>query len=56
MHFSEFAESIWQDVRYAARGLARRPAFTAVAVATLAIGACSSPRACCSHWSAALRA
>jgi len=29
---------VMQDVRFAARGLARRPAFTAVAVATLAIG------------------
>ncbi|HEX8944225.1 MAG TPA: ABC transporter permease [Gemmatimonadaceae bacterium] len=38
MQFSEFVESVWQDVRYAARGLARRPAFTVVAVATLAIG------------------
>src|SRR4029079_18149525 len=31
-------ESIGQDVHYAARGLARRPVFTAVAVTTLAIG------------------
>ncbi|HET9730316.1 MAG TPA: permease prefix domain 1-containing protein, partial [Acidimicrobiia bacterium] len=31
MQFSEFVESVWQDVRYAARGLARRPAFTVVA-------------------------
>ena len=38
MRFSEFVESVWQDVSYAARGLARRPAFTIVAVATLAIG------------------
>ena len=38
MRFSEFVESVWQDVGYAARGLARRPAFTVVAVATLAIG------------------
>ncbi len=34
----ERIESVIQDVRYAARGLARRPAFTAVAVLTLAIG------------------
>jgi uncharacterized membrane protein YccC len=38
MRFSEFVESVWQDVGYAARGLARQPAFTIVAVATLAIG------------------
>jgi predicted permease len=38
MEFREYLESLWQDVRYAARGLARRPAFTAVAVLTLAIG------------------
>ncbi len=31
-------ESIWQDVRYAARMLMRTPAFTLVAVASLAIG------------------
>ena len=33
-----FLESVMQDVHYAARGLARRPAFTTVAVLTLAIG------------------
>lgn len=38
MRFSEFLDSVTQDVRYAARGLVRRPAFTALAVATLAIG------------------
>ena len=38
MRFSDFVESIVQDTRYAARGLLRRPAFTIVAVATLAIG------------------
>ena len=38
MRVVEFLESVMQDVRYAARGLARRPAFTAVAVLTLAIG------------------
>ncbi|HEY7237312.1 MAG TPA: ABC transporter permease [Gemmatimonadaceae bacterium] len=38
MRIVDFVESVMQDVRYAARGLARRPAFTAVAVLTLAIG------------------
>jgi putative ABC transport system permease protein len=38
MRVVEFFESVMQDVQYAARGLARRPAFTAVAVLTLAIG------------------
>ena len=38
MRVVEFVESVMQDVRYAARGLARRPVFTAVAVLTLAIG------------------
>ena len=38
MRVVEFFESVMQDVRYAAHGLARRPAFTAVAVLTLAIG------------------
>jgi predicted permease len=38
MRIVEFSESVMQDIRFAARGLASRPAFTAVAVATLAIG------------------
>jgi predicted permease len=38
MRVVEFFESVMQDVQYAARGLARRPAFTAVVVLTLAIG------------------
>ncbi len=38
MRFTEFLESVMQDVHYAARGLMRRPAFTVVAVLTLAIG------------------
>jgi len=38
MRFRERLESWTQDVTYATRGLSRRPAFTAVAVITLAIG------------------
>ena len=38
MRVVELLESLRQDVVHAARGLARRPAFTAVAVLTLAIG------------------
>ena len=38
MRFTDSIESIAQDVRYAARGLMRRPVFTVVAVATLAVG------------------
>jgi predicted permease len=38
MRVNEYLNSLEQDLRYAARGLARRPGFTAVAVLTLAIG------------------
>jgi putative ABC transport system permease protein len=38
MRVHEHVETFVQDIRYAARGLARRPAFTAIAVLTLAIG------------------
>jgi len=38
MQLSEFLDSVMHDVRYAARGLIRRPGLTAVAVLTLAIG------------------
>ena len=38
MRFTEWVESVMQDVHYAARGLIRRPAFTTVAGLTLAIG------------------
>src|SRR5262249_47481731 len=31
-------ETIWQDLRYAARSLAKQPAFTVIVVLTLAVG------------------
>jgi len=34
----DWLESLWSDVRFAFRGLRKRPTFTAVAVATLALG------------------
>ncbi len=38
MQLREHVDDLVQDLRYAARGLVRRPAFTTVAVLTLAIG------------------
>src|SRR5262245_59285233 len=38
MRLRDLFDDFWHDVRYGARGLLRRPAFTIVAVLTLAIG------------------
>lgn len=38
MRFNDFVDDLRHDLRYAARGLVRRPTFTTLAVATLAIG------------------
>ncbi len=38
MHVNLFIESLWQDLRYALRGLARQPLFTLTAVFAAALG------------------
>src|SRR5678815_3525208 len=38
MSIAGFVDSVGRDLRYALRGLARRPAFTFAAVLTLALG------------------
>lgn len=38
MQLRDYADDLLQDLRYAARGLSRRPLFAAVVIATLAVG------------------
>lgn len=42
VHVSGWFESLWQDIRYAARGFRRSPSFSLVAIATIALGVAAS--------------